>query len=109
MKENKTKHTPGLWDIRYETASGSAYICTAGGSVIAEVEKECGPDIPPIVSRKMPVEANARLIAAAPDMLEACIFARECAQGPIPGMSLTEAHKKACSMLDGAIAKAKGN
>jgi len=54
-------------------------------------------------------KGDAPLIAAAPDMLEACIFARECAEGPIPGMSLTEAHKKACSMLDGAISKAKGN
>jgi hypothetical protein len=53
-------------------------------------------------------EANARLIASAPDMLEACIFASRCATGPIQGMTLTGALEKVCSMLDNAIAKATG-
>ena len=54
-------------------------------------------------------KADAALISATPELLEACIFARECAEGPIPGMTLTAAIEKVCRLLDNAIAKAKGN
>jgi len=106
-KNQKAGYTPGPWDIRYESFSGSAYICTAGGSVIAEVEKECGPDIPPIVSIKMPVAANACLIAGAPELLEAlehALAALVDAQKLHPAWIYTDARNAA----EKAIAKAKG-
>ena len=43
----------------------------AAGNIIANVNSESGPDIPPLVSTKMPRDANARLIAASPLLLAA--------------------------------------
>ena len=52
-------------------------------------------------------QANAHLIAAAPDLLEACKFAAECAKGPIEGMSVNEAAIEVREVLAAAIAKAE--
>lgn len=41
------------------------------------------------------------------DLLEACKFAKQCAAGPIPGMTLNDAAIKVREMLDAAIAKAE--
>lgn len=66
------RHTPGPWDVRQESVCPEWSIVVAtGGRIVANVNSETGPDIPPLVSTKMPREANARLIAAAPEMLEA--------------------------------------
>lgn len=70
---NETKHTPGPWYTEHVLDSGktmvfggktSRYICSVtikqlGGGVIAE-------------SMESERKANARLIAAAPDLFEAC-------------------------------------
>lgn len=65
-------HTPGPWEVRHESADPCwAVVCALGGRIVANVNSETGPDIPPLVSIKMPTDANARLIAAAPDLLEA--------------------------------------
>jgi len=66
------KHTPGPWKYGWETPAREwAQVTTAQGNIIANVNTETGPDIPPLVSKKMPADANARLIAAAPDLLAA--------------------------------------
>ena len=64
MNEQRKGHTPGPWfqggRVRvYDYASGSE-IANTGGSNVLEAEE---------------MEANARLIAAAPDLLEACHLA----------------------------------
>lgn len=65
-----TTHTPGPWDVRHESIDPEwAIVCASGGRIVANVNAETGPDIPPLVSIKMPRDANARLIAAAPDLL----------------------------------------
>ena len=57
------KHTPGPW--RFAWGGGHALVFDAkGGPTIAGVPFNCDDDIPL-------VEANARLIAAAPELLEA--------------------------------------
>lgn len=67
-----TPHTPGPWEIRHESTDPEwAVVVATGGRIVANVNAETGPDIPPLVSTKMPRDANARLIAAAPDLLEA--------------------------------------
>lgn len=67
-----TKHTPGPWKYSNESVDPNWFIVTAaGGNIVANVNCETGPDIPPLVSIKMPALANAHLIAAAPDLLEA--------------------------------------
>ena len=65
-------HTPGPWrvDLR-EMRDGWVIVVDDNEGIVANVNTESGPDIPPLVSRKMPAGANAALIAAAPEMLEA--------------------------------------
>jgi hypothetical protein len=67
----KTKHTPGPWKVSFERIDPDLSLVTNSvGNVIAIVNSETGPDIPPLVSTKMPKDANARLIAAAPELLK---------------------------------------
>jgi hypothetical protein len=60
-KEQKAEHTPGPWEVRDRW-----YISRPGKMALAEVK--CG-DVPFEATEIH--EANARLIAAAPDLLEA--------------------------------------
>lgn len=71
---DQQKHTPGPWKFGFESASSDwAIVTDASGGVVANVNAESGPDaISAPATRKMPREANARLIAAAPDLLAAC-------------------------------------
>ena len=60
---SESKHTPGPWDVDF---SGPARLAITGPSeeTIARCDMQCeNGDVD---------EANARLIAAAPDLLEAC-------------------------------------
>ena len=92
------KHTPGPWTIEDDSieASGapicvlydaSDFPCWDGPA--GQLEAEC--------------EANARLIAAAPELLAACELAAEVLEQPESG---GQAHAHAA--LTVAIAKAKG-
>ena len=68
-----SKHTPGPWKFGWETNKKDWGIVTdGGGNIIANVNTKTGPDLPPLVPRKMPADANAKLIAAAPDLLAVC-------------------------------------
>lgn len=64
-----SKHTPGPWEINW-------YICKEGGKELWRAPAEIGPISPEhnhwggwLLSVD---EADARLIAAAPDLLKAC-------------------------------------
>jgi hypothetical protein len=56
-----SKHTEGPWIANEETLT----VCTRGGGVIADIWTEVSHEPKTVV-------ANTRLIAAAPDLLEAC-------------------------------------
>ena len=63
-----TKHIPGPWRVKPNSVGGP----TVGpeGSVVADIRTYGGPHVG---GRQHPqTDANARLIAAAPDLLEAC-------------------------------------
>lgn len=67
-----TKHTPGPWVVAYDEVQ-------LHGSTIAELTKENQWNTSAgIVTEVMPWQANARLIAAAPELLE---FVRYVAKG----------------------------
>ena len=68
-----TLHTAGPWGYGWETSAREwAIITNSAGNIIANVNTESGPDAQSVpATRKMPAEANARLIAASPDLLEA--------------------------------------
>ena len=62
-----TTHTPGPWQVKPNSVGGP----TVGpeGSVVADIRTYGGPHVG---GRQHPqTDANARLIAAAPDLLEA--------------------------------------
>jgi hypothetical protein len=102
-----TKHTQGPWNVRRQNPSpttGEWMIAGAKPGYLAEV-RNCGSG---------DVEANARLIAAAPDMYEQHKLNRRCRD--IVDNLLAEAgyaedssvrHQLACMNFD-AIAKAEG-
>jgi hypothetical protein len=63
-----TEHTPGPWRVRGGAAKVFAYdIVGPNGEDIGYANSSDGADEPAMY----PVEANARLIAAAPDLIEA--------------------------------------
>ena len=69
-------HTPGPWSVDSSMIStGWVLVTKSNGDVVANVNTETGPDIPPTVSIKMPALSNAHIIAAAPEMLEALEYA----------------------------------
>jgi len=112
---NETKHTPKPWKYSFESVDPDwAVVTDASGHIVANVNSESGPDIPPLVSTTMPKEANAALISAAPDMLEALDVAEKIirtARRYFP-KSIKNGNKfdleNACATVGKAIAKAKG-
>ena len=90
------KHTPAPWKFNFESVDPEwAVVTTNGGSVIANVNS-CGLQ-----------ESNARLIAAAPELLEALENALGLIEMLIDDKTRFNYFKVVC---DGkaAIAKAKG-
>ena len=106
-------HTPGPWEVllhRFE-AKRPFYKVAAGDEVVTVA------DVPQHPLDPWNAEANARLIAAAPEMLEALKEARDLLaklQGPKASewiapneLETMAAEDTACKMLE-AIAKAEG-
>ncbi|WP_107327721.1 hypothetical protein [Agrobacterium pusense] len=92
------KHTPGPWQIegRYDVEFGSLYLSTIHPMPIFELQ--------PLVGSRDVHLANARLIAAAPDLLEALIDCIGRFTEAFPASENYEPIQKARV----AIAKAKG-
>ena len=73
-------HTAGPWRFSKSESSEWGLIVDSHENIIANVNTETGPDIPPLVSTKMPCAANGMLMAAAPDMLAALLAVERAAQ-----------------------------
>ena len=89
-----TKHTPGPWKIGTPPPNGEQTVGTDQGLMVAVATTGAG----------VQTKANARLIAAAPDLLRFLVEARttlEAWKDVAPAVSL-------CSDIDAAIAKATG-
>lgn len=93
MKEN-ISHTPGPW------AHWKVTIPFLGWEILDSTKNRCG--VARLTAVRPEDEANARLIAAAPELLEACQFALECCQS-LPGKS----NHPLAVKCRAAIAKAK--
>jgi len=95
-----TKHTPGPWNAVGTWVENQnedfidVYICTCDSEIIGQsyLGRSDAED-----------RANARLIAAAPDLLEACQGAAHILQ------YCPDKQEKAVALLLAAIAKAKGD
>ncbi len=91
-------HTPGPWVV-----NDRFYVCTAAPT--PEFIADCATDSS--VEREYAIdEANARLIAASPDMLDALYLARSFAEEAIHGDRRW--HAEVSAAIDAAIAKAEG-
>ena len=101
MNEQVTKHTPGPWSAE-ECRSGFAVYAYKSGEAVVQTEDDEGR------YGTIANEANARLIAAAPELLDACeALARLCERFGVNPVTVSGGP----SSLDrarAAIAKAKG-
>ena len=71
----QTQHTPGPWFI---TGGATRYIEARIGDGLIQEVAACGPTMADVRGYGQQQEANARLIAAAPDLLEALIELADC-------------------------------
>ena len=104
---DKTKHTPGPWRTKREGFSTVYVEARIDGGLIQEVAA-CGPTEAGLEQQ----EANARLIAAAPELLDALIALLGVAPSKAPGAGLIvgaeEKHANALQAARAAIKKATG-
>lgn len=91
---DKTMHTPGPWEVR-KTASGNPFIYSGKINVAGVAMARHGIDV-------ATSEANARLIAAAPELLAALIELRDAAYNAYADSSCNEAF----ALADAVISKA---
>ncbi len=78
---SKAKHSPGKWFFDGDTPANQGFdVCTQDGGVLATAYYNVDRDEYSVQR----AEANARLIAAVPEMLEALkeILAHECQEQP---------------------------
>ncbi len=91
----KATHTPGPWVVE----SGGSSVVTPGGRAIADIPNDIDEE----------EVANARLIAASPDLLSACRKILE-SRDPDPNSSkAVDAQIEAWGLAEAAIAKAVPN
>ena len=101
-----SKHTPGPWIVSADPLHFYSLTTVIGGK---ESLQKNGPPQQMIVqvggfAEWQEAEANARLIAAAPELLEAAIELKDVCNRPSAARTRAEAWRK----LDKAIAKAAG-
>lgn len=99
-----SKHTPGPWEFASrhgQHGEGDALIQNASGAYVADARVYAGGSV---CRKDDEVEANARLIATAPDLLEACKLIRHAHQYGHADPRWGEAWEAMCL----AIAKAEG-
>lgn len=104
---SEAKHTPGPWFTRRDGFSTVYVEARIGGGWLQEVAA-CGP-----TSKTTQQEANACLIAAAPEMLEAMQAAIDCEMVPVSsaadgGAVRHSRQVQVADMIRAAIAKATG-
>jgi hypothetical protein len=94
-----TEHTPGPWEVCEDAEGGQTVIRDATGFAICSEWHF-------LIESSL---ANARLIAAAPELLEVCIHARACFLNLQPdGGPIAQQMQKMVAELSTAINKAKG-
>jgi len=113
---SEAKHTPGPWAAKHTTGAGWSVKMAKPRPDYTEPDPVCSMawwqfDKPGIIDDEIS-GANAKLIAAAPDLLaacEACIAADEMANADgTLGDDMVAAYDAAIAAAKAAIAKAKG-
>jgi hypothetical protein len=103
-----SKHTPGPWSTLHNIALGSTYIVSnpEKGLYIATIEIE--PSQKTYAPPKIENEANARLIAAAPELLEMVIAYKLHHKLMLQVTDDCDCPCSICKLAETAIKKAKG-
>ncbi len=96
-----TQHTPGPWQYGFEGGT-VAFILEADGTTVAKLSTTENST----AHRSLP--ANARLIAAAPDLLNLVKGSRQLVQDKLDSGYDIEYWQQILSEIDAAIAKATG-
>lgn len=91
-----SKHTPGPWTVRNDFKLPKTYVCSTDGLKVARMMWDTKDG-----------ESNARLIAAAPDLLWALRYAAMFISYS-EALSESKGAKDVLRVLDSAIAKAEG-
>lgn len=91
------KHTPGPWNVHGRDTRGLPHSLVAAETLIAKVYSKCYGDVEQET-------ANAKLIAAAPDLLEALQAARDLWGDYLPPVNSNA--MKAMKLVNAAISKA---
>lgn len=99
------KHTPGPWKAGTINTNGLPFAPITATTLIAKVYSTAYLDHPQ-------AEANARLMAAAPDLLEALMMSQrlwiDYGQETDPEMPVPARHREMERFIDAAISKATG-
>ena len=109
METKKTAHTPGPWEIKGVPGTGQMFAIVSpntipeGRCIVAQLPRTFGTE------NLRTQESDARLIAAAPDLLEAAkdLFDLDRIGYSVPGRA-GDGYHKAFQKLRAAIAKAEG-
>lgn len=107
MQTMTAKHTPGPWKMSHGGLPGDSGFSIASDSAEADnvkITAECWPCTIVSEDHRQELFANGRLIAAAPELLEALEMMAECWQNGSPVCAGSEVAKDAIA----AIAKARG-
>ena len=100
----ETKHTPGPWTVTADGAGWYIECAPERGHSVAYIMAEIGEEDPDTSDDEK--EANARLIAAAPDLLEALQWLVDIL--PDPDLDNDELQRTWTRRARAAIAKATG-
>ena len=107
----KAKHTPGPWTLTADGAGWYIECSPERGHSVAYIRAEIGEEDPDTSDDEK--EADARLIAAAPELLDALIALLGVAPSKAPGAGLIvgaeEKHANALQAARAAIKKATGD
>ena len=98
-----TQHTPGPWMVRHDFLCSDKTLTV--GVAAVNIGSESGAVAWPTGTNEAQELANARLIAAAPDLLDALKEARRCLAWACEQRPEFQAERNA---VDAAIAKATG-
>ena len=100
-----TPHTPAPWKADIENSAEGLNITDDEGRRIAHTATIRNPDYTPLISEE--AKANARLIAAAPELLEALKELTDLLQSPSGAGTMSEIRDSA-NRARAALAKAEG-
>lgn len=98
----EAKHTPGPWRSYYDKGDGAYLVSTV--EPVHPLRPECGQHIAVLQPYQPNAIANARLVAAAPELLALAAQFRDDMRHP----PSEESRERRLAMIDAAIAKATG-